>query len=156
MKRNVIIGIITAGCTILILVLIFTLKFGFSWWTDSENDLLIFFPFWFLLVIYVGYGTSKYYYNQKQLFYKKYANEMATQNIEDKWMVQRKIMVSKLLIILARLFAIMIPFYILAYIDKSQYLDSNIFYIIIFSIIALSCFIAGKYIFFKYKEQTDF
>ncbi len=133
MKRNVIIGIITAGCTILILVLIFTLKFGFSWWTDSENDLLIFFPFWFLLVIYVGYGTSKYYYNQKQLFYKKYANEMATQNIEEKWMVQKKIMVSKLLIILARLFAIMIPFYILAYIDKSQYLDSNIFYIIILS-----------------------
>lgn len=81
---------------------------------------------------------------------------MATQNIEEKWMVQKKIMVSKLLIILARLFAIMIPFYILAYIDKSQYLDSNMLYIIIFSIIALSCFIVGKYLFSKYKEQTDF
>jgi hypothetical protein len=151
LKKNIITGLITAISIMLFLVLIFTLKSGVSWWTDKNNEILIFFPIWFLLLIYVGYGTSKYYHSQKQLFFNKYTeNEI---DAKDKWEAHKKLMLSRLLMIIARLFAIMTPFYILAYFDKSEYLHSSMVYIISFSIIAIVCYCVSKKLKSDYKRK---
>jgi hypothetical protein len=55
-------------------------------------------------------------------------------------------MASKFLIIVAKLFAIMTPIYILAYIDGSTILNSNPVLIITFAIIGVLCFVLSKII----------
>jgi hypothetical protein len=153
LKKNIVIGLITAIIIILILAVIFTVKYGVSWWTDTDNDLLMFFPVWFILLVYVGYGTSKYYHNQKQLFFYKHKTKSDIE-INGKWENHKKFMLSKLFMIIARLFAVVTPFYILAYIDKSIYLHSNPAYIISFAAISIICYFTSKKLMANYRNYN--
>jgi len=66
-KKNILIGYIVSIGFALLLFIVFTAEKGLSWWTDSENDLLIFFPFWILASFFIGYSVSKYYTLKKRL-----------------------------------------------------------------------------------------
>ena len=65
-KKNTLIGYIAAISFSLLLFAVFSVEKGLAWWTDPENDLLIFFPFWILASFFIGYSVSKYYFFKKQ------------------------------------------------------------------------------------------
>ena len=146
-KKNVINGLLTAIGFTLFLVAVFTIVKGLSWWSSSDNDSPIFFLLWAALAFYVGYGTSKYYFVQKNIIYINTSLDESQK--KEKWGQQRKYMYSKLLMILAKFFAILTPFYILAYIDKSVHIQSGITYIVSFAVISLLSLIFSKLILAK-------
>lgn len=105
-----------------------------------------FIPLWTLIMFGVGYGAAMRFYKQKELYF---PYDTVVKNVEDTikrdlWRMHKRLMVSKYLIIAAKLFAIVTPGFILAYLDDSDYLKSSIGMIIAFGAISLICFIAGK------------
>lgn len=146
--KNIVNGLIVTIIYLIVAFIAFSIRYGLSWWTSPENDLLIFFPIWSIIAFYVGYKASAYYYEKKASFYTKEEDlEIANEN----WKLFKRSSISKLLIIIAKLFAIMTPFYILAYIDGSTIMKSSINLIVIFALVGVVCFVIGK----KISVQKD-
>ncbi|MDH6311134.1 hypothetical protein M2451_003997 [Dysgonomonas sp. PFB1-18] len=151
-KRNIINGLLGAIGFLIVAFIAFSLRFGLSWWTSSENEMLMFFPIWAVVALYVGYSASSHYYKKKAMYFKEeYEPETAANN----WKLYKTFMLSKFLNIIAKLFAIMTPFYILAYIDESEMLNSSPLLIITFAVISVVCFISGRIIQNKYIVAKD-
>ncbi|GAB6009546.1 hypothetical protein [Dysgonomonas reticulitermitis] len=151
-KKNIINGLLGAIGFLIVAFIVFSLRFGMSWWTSSENELLIFFPIWAIVAYYVGYSASTHYYRKKASFYTK---ETETETAANNWKLYKKFLLSKFLNIMAKLFAVMTPFYFLAYIDGSEMLYSSPILIITFAVIGVLCFILSRMIQNKYLVNKD-
>ncbi|MBD8387496.1 hypothetical protein [Dysgonomonas sp. BGC7] len=142
-KKNIINGFIGTVGFLIVAFIAFSIRYGLSWWISTDNEMLIFFPIWAIGAFYIGYSASAYYHRKKVLFYTEEKNVVkATEN----WKLYKWFMLSKLLISVAKLFAIMTPFYILAYFDGSRILKSSPLLILIFAIIGVFCFVLSKVI----------
>ena len=113
---------------------------------EDAGTTFIFISIWTLIMFGVGYEAARRFYKQKELYF---PYDTVVKNVKDPikrdlWRMHKRLMVSKYLIIAAKLFAIVTPGYILAYLDDSEYLKSSIGMIIAFGAISLICFIAGK------------
>lgn len=129
------ISFITFLVCIVVFNVLFFLKHGVNYL--HVDDLIIGIPLWSVLLTYTAYGGTNYYYKQKLVFIPDgYEND--NKRIKE-WSEYRLFMLSRLLRILALMFSMAFPVYLLAYLDNSNTLQSGPTKIIVFLVLSLGC-----------------
>lgn len=145
--RCIKIGIWTALAYLVFFTAFALIRFGpHKLFIEDAELIYIFIPLWTMGMFGLGYEAARRFYKHKELYF---PYDTVVKNVEDPikrnlWRMHKRLMASKYLIIAAKLFAVVTPGYILAYLDDSDYLKSSIGMIITFGVLSLLCFIAGK------------
>lgn len=148
-KKCIKIGLITALIWTVLIITIFFIRFGENWLTNEEPGVLYFFiPLWTAIMFGVGYGSAKRFYMQKELYFPfdTIVKEMEDTPQKELWRIHKRLMIANISLTAAKIFAIVTPVYLLAYLDNSFYLKSNIGLIITFGVLSIVCFFTSKYI----------
>lgn len=146
-KRCLLIGIYTGAICFVILIILFFLRFGSNWLTNEDPVILYFFiPLWVFLFGYVGYGTSRFYYQQKEIYfpYNTRITEVQDKERVDLWHAHKRNMYARLMFLLFKLFGLACPILLLAYLDDSKYVRSNPYTIIALGLLSIICLITSK------------
>lgn len=130
----------------------FYLKFGIEWMKEEREMLSLFIVICSIGAGWVGYGASKYYYTQRNTYIPSGTKTCEVKDREKlmQWKMHKYRMTGNLLYTLSKIFAIAAPVYLLAYLDNSLYLRSDIFTVILLSLLALGCYFGYKKLKNKY------
>ncbi len=98
--------------------------------------------------MFAGYVVAKKYQLKKQEFFpiNQDASEEGIAKQKKYWKQYKLWKARHYLIILGKICAIAFPFYILAYIDRSDHLKSSISAIVFFGLLTLISFVAGRWL----------
>lgn len=156
LKRNIKTGLITGIVSLFVMYALVLIRFGYETLsTDPEHRLIMFafVPAWAIMFGYCGYGLSKQYYKQKiDVLGEDFLNP--GQEKLDVWNNYRKLIFSNAFNVVAKVAALGLPVYFIAYLDESKYLKSNLFTLIVLLVVSVTCFILSRYLKRKY-QKTD-
>ena len=151
---NVKIGIFVGIASLILMCGIALLKFGYDGLIyDEENRFVLqyFVPIWAIAFGGCGYELSKKYNLQKQaILSKEYPNSNSVKSLE--WIKHRRLLFSKALFNIGKVTALMLPLFILAFLDNSKYLVSNLKIIIALFVISCISSVLSKYLKNKTKD----
>ena len=141
-------GIFTGIVSLILMYVLALLRFGYEEIaSDSDHKIILQYmvPVWAIALGWCGYGISKKYYIHKQaILGKEPQNSKFEKSVE--WIKHRRLFFSKGFNNIGKITALMLPVYILAFLDNSKYLVSNIRIIIFFLIIICMCFSLSIYL----------
>ncbi|MFV0391657.1 MAG: hypothetical protein ACK5KP_07235 [Paludibacteraceae bacterium] len=152
-RRNIRIGIIVGVASLVLMFIIALLGFGYNnLFYDEENRFVLqfFVPIWALIFGWVGYGLSKSYYIQKSAVFD---GEKDHKEKEEVWINYRRLIFANALNVIAKILLGLFPIYLLAYLDNSTFLPSNIPTMITLLVVGLVCLILDRYLKLKYKKN---
>lgn len=135
----------------ILLNLYFYLKYGADYL--HTEDLMVGIPLWTLLSTYAVYGGANYYYKQKQLFIPD-NHKIDSKSIKE-WSEYRLYLLSRFMRILALMFSMAFPVYLLAYLDHSKEIHSGPVKIITFLLLAIGCGICSRILKRRYTKHLQ-
>lgn len=154
-KQCIKIGFLVGAISMILMCVIALLWFGYDGLIyDSDNKFVLqyFVPIWAIGFGFCGYGLAKQYYTQKTAVL---GDNFQNSNQEklDEWINYKRLIFSNAFKVIAKIAALGLPVYIIAFLDNSRILVSNISFIIILFIISLACFILSKHLENKYRKN---
>ncbi len=151
-KNSLIISVLTGLITLGLQYGIMYLPFGRAWLENPSRNL--FFPIWSTIYMIGAFVAAKKYQLVKSEFVSSKPNdaaELAKQ--QQKWKAYKIKKAGDYLFIVFKVCAIAFPFYILAFVDNSKLLRSNVTVIIFFFVLGVVSFILSRRIKKHYEED---
>jgi ethanolamine transporter EutH len=141
-------GIFTGIISLILMCVIALLRFGYEGLIKDEDNIFVlqyFVPVWAIAFGFSGFGLyRKYDIHKQSILGKDLKNYEIEKYIE--WVKYRRMLFSKVFINIGKVTAFVLPVFILAFLDNSKYLSSNIKTVIILIIISCASFGIGIYL----------
>ena len=150
-KRNIKVAILTGVIFYALYHILFSIKFGMDFY-QKETYLKYFMPIWTVVSIFCGYGFSKMYYAEKIKFI---TDENPTEQMKKNWFEHLLYLLGRGKRILATMFALAFPTYLLAYLDHSEYLKSSLGASISFLVLSIICWIFYRLLNKRYIDYLN-
>lgn len=139
-KKSIIYAFIAACLSLCIFYVLFSLKYGNEWKDDGQS--IYFIIAWSIGWAYVAYGTSKKIINKRiEIFGTSLSMGKNNEENNSKWQDEKKKVLIKALKTGKFLFGVSVPLFVLAYLDNSHYIKSNLYIIAFLLVATIVCWI---------------
>lgn len=156
-KRNFKIAILTGIISLVVMYLLSLLRYGYQELATNDDHRIILFafiPIWATGLAYCGYGLSKKFFTQKTYFLGENFDE-ATEDKIMLWKNHKRFMYSNVFNVIGKLLIMLLPVYVIAFIDESKYLASNLVFIILLAVIGTFSLVMSRYLKKNYEKYSD-
>jgi fatty acid desaturase len=130
----------------------FYLKYGAGYM--YVDDLMYGIPLWTLLLTYAAYGSTRYYYSQKEVYLPQNMEEDQKEYRMEEWVKYKKYILFRLLRMSGLMFGMAAPAYFLAYMEESEFLKSSPHKIAVFAVLAILSLAASELLRRNYVRYT--
>lgn len=131
------------------------LPFGSKWLEDPHSGWEVFFPIWTSFYMLAAFFAAKKYQLKRAEFFTVSQGSEDDEELIHQWNAYQKMKLGTYLIVLAKICAFALPCYVLAYLDESKYLRSNMGIIFVLGAMGLLAFLVGKWMQKRYDEDNS-